>query len=115
MQHTAVRHGNGRNGMEAVARQGGLANAVTLAHRLNDILSALRVIEREFLLAGGDDMNSCCGRTAEHVICQGTVTYTSIDGSTLCVPFVDVLTMRGKLISNYLIYIDTSELYAPCS
>ncbi|MEO8386222.1 MAG: nuclear transport factor 2 family protein, partial [Betaproteobacteria bacterium] len=49
---------------------------------------------------------------ADHVLCQGTVTYTRIDGSMLCVPFVDVFTMRGKLISNFLIYVDASQLYA---
>ena len=48
----------------------------------------------------------------DHLLCQGNVTYTRIDGSTLCVPFVDVLAMRGNLISNYLIYVDASQLYA---
>ena len=49
--------------------------------------------------------------TAEHVICQGIVTYKRHDGSTLCVPFVDVFAMRSKLVMEYLIYIDASQLY----
>jgi hypothetical protein len=48
----------------------------------------------------------------DHVICEGTVTYTRHDGSTLSVPFVDVFVMQGKLIKDYLIYIDASQLYA---
>jgi hypothetical protein len=49
----------------------------------------------------------------DHVICEGMVTYTRHDGSTLSVPFVDIFAMRGKLIKDYLIYIDASQLYAP--
>jgi ketosteroid isomerase-like protein len=41
----------------------------------------------------------------------GNVTYTRHDDSTLAVPFSVVLRMDGKLISEYLIYVDTSELY----
>ena len=32
------------------------------------------------------------------VICRGEVTYTRLDGSTLCVPFVNVLKLDGSLI-----------------
>ncbi|MGZ5130697.1 MAG: nuclear transport factor 2 family protein [Caldimonas sp.] len=48
-----------------------------------------------------------------HVICQGEVTYTRHDGSVLTVPFVNVFTMAGERIRDYLIYIDASALYAP--
>ncbi len=47
------------------------------------------------------------------VICRGEVTYTRLDGSTLSVPFVNVLKLEGSLIRDYLIYADTSELYSP--
>lgn len=47
-----------------------------------------------------------------HVLCQGTVTYTRHDGSTLSVPFVDVFAMHGTLVKDYLIYVDASQLYA---
>ena len=46
------------------------------------------------------------------VICRGDVTYTRLDGSTLTVPFVNVLKLDGSLIRDYLIYVDGSELYA---
>lgn len=46
------------------------------------------------------------------IICQGTVTYTRHDATTLQVPFVNVLILRNDLIAEYLIYVDASELYA---
>ena len=47
------------------------------------------------------------------VICRGEVTYTRLDGSTLTIPFVNVLKLDGSLIRNYLVYADVSELYSP--
>ncbi len=45
------------------------------------------------------------------VICRGEVTYTRLDGSTLTIPFANVLKLDGHgLIREYLIYADTSEL-----
>jgi ketosteroid isomerase-like protein len=41
----------------------------------------------------------------------GRVTYTRHDDSTLQVPFSVILKMQGKLINEYLIFVDTSELY----
>jgi ketosteroid isomerase-like protein len=45
------------------------------------------------------------------VICHGTVTYTRLDGSTLTIPFADILAVRDGAISDYLIFADASELY----
>ena len=42
----------------------------------------------------------------------GRVTYTRHDDSTLAVPFSVILKMKGDLIHEYLIFVDTSELYA---
>ncbi len=44
------------------------------------------------------------------VICQGLVTYTRHDSSTLTVPFVNILKLEGGLIKEYLSFIDVSEL-----
>jgi len=44
-------------------------------------------------------------------ICQGTVRYTRKDGSTLTVPFANILKFREGLVSDYRIFADTSELY----
>jgi ketosteroid isomerase-like protein len=41
----------------------------------------------------------------------GNVTYTRHDDSILKVPFSVVLRMQGNLIDEYLIFVDTSELY----
>lgn len=49
----------------------------------------------------------------DSVICRGEITYTRLDGSTLTIPFVNVLKLDGSLIDDYLIYADTSELYSP--
>ena len=46
------------------------------------------------------------------IFALGEVTYTRLDGSTLTVPFADVLKMRAGKIGEYLIYIDASELFA---
>ena len=45
------------------------------------------------------------------VICHGTVTYTRHDATTLSVPFANVFGIRNDLIEEYLIFVDTSELY----
>jgi hypothetical protein len=47
------------------------------------------------------------------VICRGDVTYTRLDGSTLTVPFINVLKLEADLICDYLIYADISELHSP--
>ena len=41
----------------------------------------------------------------------GRVTYTRHDGSQLQVPFSVVLKMQGKLINEYLVFVDASDLY----
>ena len=46
--------------------------------------------------------------------CHGTVSYTRHDGSVLTVPFANIMTLRqgSGRASEYLIFADTSELYA---
>jgi ketosteroid isomerase-like protein len=46
------------------------------------------------------------------VICRGEVTYTRHDGSTLTVPFANVLLMAGDRVRDYRIYMDASALHA---
>lgn len=46
------------------------------------------------------------------IICRGTVHYTRHDLTTLSVPFANILTMENKLIKDYQIFVDISELYA---
>ncbi len=48
----------------------------------------------------------------ETAACEGEVTYTRHDGSTLTLPFVNVFYMRDGSIARYLIYIDNSALFA---
>ncbi len=47
------------------------------------------------------------------VICTGLVTYTRHDGSTLQVPFANVLKLLGGAICDYRIFVDNSALFAP--
>ena len=47
----------------------------------------------------------------EAIICHGNVTYTRMDGSTLTVPFANVLELVEGKIKKYLIFADTSKLY----
>jgi ketosteroid isomerase-like protein len=45
-------------------------------------------------------------------VCEGTCTYTRRDGSTVTLPFVDVLHFRDGLARGYYIYMDVTPLYA---
>lgn len=51
-------------------------------------------------------------RDDDTLVCEGVVTYTRRDGSTIAVPFVDVFEYRDDLIAEYKIYIDVAPLYA---
>lgn len=46
------------------------------------------------------------------LVCHGRVTYTRHDGSTLTVPFANVFGLSAEGIASYLIFADTSQLYA---
>lgn len=46
------------------------------------------------------------------IICHGMVTYIRHNGSSLNVPFANVFKMDGEKVRDYLIFVDTSALYA---
>jgi ketosteroid isomerase-like protein len=46
-------------------------------------------------------------------VCEGEVTYTRLDGSTLTVPFVNVFELGRGGIRSYRIYIDNGPLFSP--
>jgi len=48
-----------------------------------------------------------CG---DSIICNGNVDYVRLDGSEYSVGFATVLKMQGDKISDYLVYVDISEL-----
>jgi ketosteroid isomerase-like protein len=48
---------------------------------------------------------------AATAVCEGEVTYTRHDGSTISVPFANVFELRGDKIAAYRIYIDNSSLF----
>ena len=48
---------------------------------------------------------------ADTLVCEGEVSYTRLDGTTVSVPFVDVFELDGALIRDYKIYIDIGPLY----
>jgi ketosteroid isomerase-like protein len=49
---------------------------------------------------------------AATAVCEGLVTYTRHDGSSLTVPFANVFQLKGHKIAGYRIYIDNSALFA---
>ena len=51
-------------------------------------------------------------RKGDTLVCEGEVTYTRHDGSTITIPFADVFEYRGDRIAEYKIYIDIAPLYA---
>jgi limonene-1,2-epoxide hydrolase len=44
-------------------------------------------------------------------VCEGQVTYTRHDGTTVTVPFVNVFELSGDRIAAYRIYIDNTPLF----
>ena len=46
------------------------------------------------------------------VVCEGEVTYTRHDSSTITLPFVNVFEVSDGLICQYRVYIDSGPLYA---
>jgi limonene-1,2-epoxide hydrolase len=51
-------------------------------------------------------------RHADTLVCEGEVTYTRRDGSTITIPFANVFEYDGDLIAKYKIYIDIGPLYS---
>jgi ketosteroid isomerase-like protein len=54
-------------------------------------------------------------RVADATIVTGNVTYTRHDGSTLSVPFANVMKSQGGGIRDYIIFVDNSALFAPAA
>ena len=46
------------------------------------------------------------------LVCEGEVTYTRVNSSSITLPFTDVFEYDGELITHYKIYMDISPLYA---
>lgn len=46
------------------------------------------------------------------LVCEGEVTYTRHDGSTVTLPFADAFELDDERISQYKIYMDIGPLYA---
>lgn len=51
-------------------------------------------------------------RDGDTLVCEGVVTYTRHDGSTIAIPFANVFEYAGDLVAEYKIYIDIAPLYA---
>ncbi len=45
-----------------------------------------------------------------HIICNGSVSYTRLDGSHLSIPFATSLFIEGEVIEEYSVYVDVSPL-----
>ena len=74
-----------------------------IAGAVDGFWASIRSSRHEILQAWGD---------ATSGVCEGTCTYTRHDGSTITLPFVDVLHFRGEKAARYSIYIDVGPLYA---
>ena len=51
-------------------------------------------------------------RDGDSLFCEGEVTYERHDGSTITLPFADVLDYDDNLIRHYKIYMDVAPLFA---
>ncbi|MDE2236049.1 MAG: nuclear transport factor 2 family protein [Gammaproteobacteria bacterium] len=75
--------------------------------------AVMQAVDGFFLSIGGlhhELIQTWC--QGDSVICHGIVTYTRKAGSTLSVPFANIFTLTGKLVSRYLIFVDISALYS---
>jgi ketosteroid isomerase-like protein len=54
-------------------------------------------------------------KDADSSVVEGEVTYTRHDGSTVTLPFADVLDRHDGAIRAYKIYVDVAPLFAPSS
>jgi ketosteroid isomerase-like protein len=52
---------------------------------------------------------------ATSLACEGLVTYTRHDGTSITLPFANVVEMRGDKAAAYRIYIDNTPLFAPAA
>jgi len=71
---------------------------------VDGFFSAVRALRHELVGAWA---------TGEVVACHGEVTYTRHYGGELRVPFANILRMDGERVGEYLIFADTSALFAP--
>ena len=46
------------------------------------------------------------------LVCEGRVTYTRLDGSSLEVPFANVLKLVDGLVGEYLVFVDARALFS---
>lgn len=46
-------------------------------------------------------------------VCHGDVTYTRTDGSSVTLPFANILYLRDSSVARYLIYCDLQPLFSP--
>jgi limonene-1,2-epoxide hydrolase len=46
------------------------------------------------------------------VACEGNVTYTRHNGSTITIPFANVFELENQLVRGYRVYIDINPLFA---
>jgi len=74
---------------------------------------AIRTVAAAFFAAIASSKHGVLGtwNGAATAVCEGEVTYTRHDGSTVNVPFVNVFELRGEKIAAYRIYIDNSSLF----
>ncbi len=74
---------------------------------------AIRAAVAGFFAAIASSRHQLLGmwKGAGTTVCEGLVTYTRHDGSTLSVPFANVFELRGAKIAAYRIYIDNSSLF----
>ena len=54
-------------------------------------------------------------RDSESAVVEGRVTYTRKDGSSVTLPFVNVLELRGTAVARYKIYVDATPLFSPAA
>ncbi len=74
---------------------------------------AIRAVAASFFAAIGSSRHRLLGtwNGASTAVCEGEVTYTRHDGSTVNIPFANVLELRAEKIAAYRIYIDNSSLF----
>jgi ketosteroid isomerase-like protein len=75
--------------------------------------AAIRHVLNDFFASIKSSLHAISKLVAEGstLICEGTVTYTRLDGREVLIPFVDVFEYADQRIAEYKIYIDIGPLY----
>ncbi len=90
------------NGIFRFANIPGVQGREAIAAFLDNFFASIKAIRH-------DQLESW--QSGDTRFATGRVTYTRHNGTSMSVPFANILKMKGDLVDEYLIFVDASGLY----